>query len=109
MDTFKVGDKAVVEVSGELKIVDVVAIHKVPRIETTSTYPYKWVVQRIDLDHYKAVRAAEEEFVQELDDLGVIKSQAQVLTILKEIHPEGTPTGELLLAIVAKLNKAITK
>lgn len=109
LDTFKVGDKAIVEVSGELRIVDVVAIHKVPRIDTKSTYPYKWVVQRVDLDHYRAIREAEEAFVQELEDLGVIKAQESVLTILKEIHPAGSSTGTMLEAAVASLNEAIKK
>ncbi len=53
---FVEGDKAVVDVSGQLKIVDVVRVDRTPQIDPKADFEYKWVVCRVDLAAYKALK-----------------------------------------------------
>lgn len=52
-DDVKVGDTCVVDVNGIAKTVQVVEVHTTPRIDTNATYPYKWIVQKVDYARYE--------------------------------------------------------
>lgn len=59
------GDFAVVEVNGILKIVQIVAVHAQPETDIDAKFEYKWIINRVDLDHYQKRIAAEKAFLEE--------------------------------------------
>lgn len=51
------GDKAVVDVNGDFKVVDVVCIYTYPALK--KGIKYKWIVSKVDMDHYAAEKASD--------------------------------------------------
>jgi hypothetical protein len=56
------GDFALVMVNTALKIVRICEIHAEPQIDLEAQYPYKWLVQKIDMSEYDALMTREQEF-----------------------------------------------
>lgn len=54
------GDKVVVDVNGEFKVVEVGAVHSTPQIDPKAAKGfYKWIVSKVDLEHYAAEKASD--------------------------------------------------
>lgn len=77
-ETFVQGDKAVVMVSGALKIVTIVAVHNRPRIDTDAEYAYKWIVSKVELARYEANIKAEQAFLDSMQEIERIEQQAKL-------------------------------
>lgn len=96
MDTYEVGDYAVVHAQGDYKIVEVVAVHKVPQIDVDSNIKYAWVVQKIDLDAHSQMLEREQEFSEHLLELQQKSVRDNAATMLAD--KLGVSKDELLEA-----------
>lgn len=62
----KVGDNVVVDVSGDLKVVEISEIDTEPVIDIRAPYALRWVVCRVDRSRYDEQMIREEHAVEEL-------------------------------------------
>lgn len=81
LEKFEEGDKAVVDVNGELKIVEVVSIDCM--LDLSSHISYKWIVQKVDFTEYERCREIEKDLKRQLNTARVAKLRRGVEEDLK--------------------------
>lgn len=60
----EVNDRVIVKVVDDLKLVKVMEIHPEPQIDLNSKVPYKWIVQKVDVEGHTKLMEAEQEVQQ---------------------------------------------
>lgn len=71
VEKFEEGDLAVVDVNGELKIVEVTSIDCM--LDLSDHINYKWAVQRVDLTEYNRCREVEKSLKRQLNSARIAK------------------------------------
>ena len=100
LDEYEVGDFAVVDVHDDgLKVVKIVEVHDVPKVEVNGPYGYQWIVQKLDTSAYEDMNKRMNAFT---DDLQRLNQQVIVKQVV-ECLADDVGQSELDLA-VARLN-----
>jgi len=99
------GDWVIVSVKDVLKVVEVVRVHSVPRIDFDAAYDYKWIVQKVDMTAYNATLEEEEKLQHHLDTLDRMQKRESFLAILEKSYPEGTASHDYFMRKLKPLLK----
>jgi len=78
----EVGDFVVVRVQDEYKVVEVMEVDDVPDLNIHSDVNYKWIVDKVDIDHHKTILDTESEMSKELrrvEQKGVINKAREMM------------------------------
>lgn len=101
-DNVQVGDYVVVDSPQDgLTITKVTAVDKTPKIDLSAPFPYKWIVQKIDVGRYNDLLKQEEEFKDALVEVERQKQQEAVLKDFQERLPEGTKARQMFDATIS--------
>jgi hypothetical protein len=67
-DNFQIGDTAVVEARGVIKLVTIKEVHTRPRLDPQAGFSYKWIMQKIDRTEHDRLKEQERLFEELLLD-----------------------------------------
>lgn len=70
-----VGDYVVVHAQQTLKIVQIIAVHDTPKIDSNASFEYKWVIERIDFQAFCQRRLEERQINKLLAELERIEAE----------------------------------
>lgn len=97
IEEFELGDFAVVDVSGELKVVKVVEVDCVCQIGSTK---YKWTVQKVDTTQYTNCLAVEEKLTVAINKLRIAQLRREVEdNLLEELGKTGLAKVKKLIRL----------
>lgn len=86
---FKVGDFAIVEVSGDYKVVEIVAVAPDLRIQPNSDIHFKWIVDKLDLTEHEINMRRNAEIEQTLSQAYQRTMRTQLAqNLLANLSPE---------------------
>lgn len=103
-DGIEVGDHVVVLTPSKgYTVVNVVAVHKTPHIDSAKDWTYKWVVNKVDDARYLSVQQKEEEFLESVAEAERVCARDQMVKQALEGLPEGTAGRKVFEEAVAKL------
>ena len=90
------GDAVVVDSPSQgLVVVQVVAVHKVPKIDIDAPFTYKWIVQRVDRSSYDRTLEQEAKFADMMFEVERVRQRELLLQQFKENLPEGSAARSL--------------
>lgn len=75
----RVGDIVVVPASEEFKLVEVIKVHKNPKLLSNEGVVLRWVVQKVDFTNYQNLVESENQLREQLEDVMVKDMQAKAL------------------------------
>jgi hypothetical protein len=110
-DKVSIGDVCVVEVSGILKLVQVVEVHSTPKIDASAQYAFKWIVQKLNYERYVKQIEAESKVQDMLFEIERAKQRTDFQNdFLKSIEGNEAATSlfKEALALINPNDKAIT-
>lgn len=96
-DNLKPDDMVLVDTpSSGLCVVKVLVVDEEPKIDLNSKFPYKWIVQKVDMSTYNAIQEQEEMFRRRLVEIERNKQKKAVIQGFKDTYPEGSPERQEL-------------
>lgn len=81
-EDFEIGDNAVVDVQGELKIVRVVELDCL--LSLSDNISYKWIVSKVDKTEYSRCQEVEKELTYQINTIRVNQLKRECLKEIKE-------------------------
>tara|TARA_R110000772_G_scaffold16184_12_gene46272 strand:+ start:298 stop:735 length:438 start_codon:yes stop_codon:yes gene_type:complete len=109
-DNYQVGDSAIIETEGtpsKLKVVSIIEVHDVPKIDTDADFDYKWVVQKVDRTQYDTIVENEGKFLLAMQDVERTKKKAEIKDHFIGLLGDDTEAVKLLETAVIDLNKGL--
>lgn len=102
-DNLRVGDAVIVDSPHDgLKIVYVTQVDETPQIDLSAPFPYKWIVQKVDLTRYNDLFEQEKSFRNALVEVERARQRETVLEGFKSHLPENSEARKLFDETIAK-------
>lgn len=112
VDEPKIGDFFIVNSSyttSGLAIVEVTRVDEEPDINTSSSYDYSWVIQKIDRTRYDAVFELERQFVKKLRSLQQKNVRQQAAQQLLGEFPEGSEARKEIESLLTTVSDPLAQ
>lgn len=95
-DNLQVGDLVLVDSpSSGMRVVQVVRVDPKPRIDLKASFPYKWIVQKVDMTRYNNILEQEEKFQDALLEVERVRQREEVLRSFEETLPKDSEAYKL--------------
>ena len=82
------GDFVVVVTPSGFKVVKVVQVDAIAKIDYDADFTYKWIIQKVDTTAYEAIIKSEEAFEETMNEVERLKQRDALLASFKEYLPQ---------------------
>lgn len=104
----EVGSHVIVDSPSKgLVVVEVVAVHKVAKIDLDAPWTYKWIVQKVDRTQYDEQLAKEEQFGEAMLEIERVRQRDLLLDKFLGYMAEGTEARALFTEAVKGIGASV--